>query len=158
MKNIFLLVVIFLTACSHSAVKKDLSINELSIVMAYGTVKELNNIDPDIEKDLLIRLYQSPIFGESCFIETHGVCRNNYYISVSTFDEFPQSNVFKLKMVGEVTEIRWLQENKNDYVEIEFTINQYTKEALDNNSSLVNVQSKILVKLKPSSLVEIVEQ
>jgi hypothetical protein len=124
--------------------------------MAYGTMKELNNIDPDIEKDLLVRMYQVPILGESCFIETHGVCRNNYYLSVSTFDEFPESNVFKMNIVGEVTEIHWFRENKHDYVEIGFTLNKYTKEALENNNSLVNVQSEVLVKLEPSSYVEII--
>ncbi len=156
MKKLFFLVVILLAACSHNTAKKDLDINELSILMAYGTMKELNDIDPDIEKDLLIRLYQSPILGESCFIETHGVCRNNYYLSVSTFDEFPESNVFRLRMVGEITEIHWVQESKYDYVEIEFTLNSYTKEALTNNKSLVNVRKKVLVKLEPNSLVEIV--
>lgn len=156
MKKLFFLVLILLTACSHSTVKNDLDINELSIAMAYGTMKELNEIDPDIEKDLLVRLYQNPIFGENCFIETHGVCQNNYYLSVSTFDEFPESNVFRLKMVGEVTGIHWVQDNKYDYVEIEFTLNKYTKEALANNNALVNVQTKVLVKLKPSSLIEIV--
>ncbi len=158
MKHLFLFVVIFITACSHNGTKKSFGINDLSIVMAYGSVKELNDINPDIEKDLLIRLYQSPILGENCFTETHGVCRNNYYISVSTFDEFPQSNVFKLKMVGEVTGIRWLQEDKYDYVEIEFTINQHTKEALSNNPSLVNVETKVLIELEPNNLVEIARQ
>lgn len=157
MKILLFTTMIFLSACSNNTVKHDLDINELSSVMAYGAMKELNNIDPDIEKDLLVRLYQSPILGESCFIETHGVCRYNYYVSVSTFDEFPESNIFRLKMVGEITEIHWVKENKYDYVEIEFILNTYTKEALANNTSLVNSQTKVLVKLEPSSIVEVVE-
>ncbi len=123
--------------------------------MAYGSMKELNNIDPNMEKDLLIRLYQIPIMGERCFVETHGVCQNSYYISVSTFDEFPETNVFKLNMAGDVSRIQWLQENQYDYVEIEFTLNKYTKEAMANNNSLVNTQSKVLVKLTPISHIEI---
>ncbi len=161
MKKLFFLMVILLTGCGHivvkSAVKKDLSVSELSATMAYGIMKELNNLDPDIEKDLLVRLYQSPIFGESCFIETQGVCRNNYYLAVSTFDEFPESTVFKLKMVGEVIEIQWVRESKYDYVEIEFTLNSYTKEALTNNKSLVKAQKKILLKLQPDNFVEFVK-
>lgn len=157
MKILLFTTMIFLVACSNTAVKHDLDINELSTVMAYGTMKELNDLDPDIEKDLLVRLYQSPILGENCFIETHGVCRYNYYISVSTFDEFPESNIFRLKMIGEVTETHWMKENKYDYVEIVFTLNTYTKEALENNTSLVNSQTKMLVKLEPRSIIEVIK-
>lgn len=154
MNKLFLLVAIFFTACTDGSIRKNFDSHDLSRVMAYGSVKELNAINPEIEKDLLIRLYQSPIFGESCFIETHAVCRYNYYLSVSTFDEFPQSNVFKLKMVGKVTDIHWLKETKYDYVEIEFTINQYTKEALVNNPALVNTSTSVLIKVDPNRLIE----
>ena len=96
MKKLFFLAGLLLTACSHSVVKYNVDVNELSTAMAYGTIKDLNDIDHKIEKDLLVRLYQVPILGEECFVETHGICRNNYYISVSTYDEYPETNVFKL--------------------------------------------------------------
>ena len=156
MKKLFFLLVLLMTSCSHSGTKNNFGINELIHAMAYGDIKELNGIDKNIEKDLLVRLYQVPVFGEDCFVETEGVCRNNYYISVSTFDEYPETNVFKLSMIGEVIETRWLQESEHDYAEIEFTFNKYTKEAIENNKTLVNIQSKILLKLKPSSHVEVV--
>ncbi len=156
MKALFFLVVTLLTACSYGAVKSNPDIKELNAAMAYGSMKELNNIDPNMEKDLLVRLYQVPIMGERCFVETHGVCQNSYYISVSTFDEFPETNVFKLNMAGDVSRIQWLQENQYDYVEIEFTLSKYTKEAMANNDSLINTQSKVLVKLTPINHIEII--
>jgi len=156
MKKLFVLAALLLTACSHSPVRNNVDINELNAVMAYGTSNDLNKINPEIAKDLLVRLYQLPILGEECFVETHGICRNNYYITVSTFDEYPEINVFKLNMVGEITEIHWIQENEYDYVEIEFSLNKYTKDALANNDDLINVHSKVLVKLNPRNHVEII--
>ncbi len=125
--------------------------------MAYGTMKELNNINPDIEKDLFVRLYESPILGENCFIETHGICRNSYYFSVSTFGELPESNLFKLSMSGEITKIQWIKNSKYDYAEIEFILNSYTKAALANNKSLVNIQKKVQIKMEPDNFREIIK-
>jgi len=155
MKTLFFLTMIMIASCSHIPAKNNLNINELKVAMSYGTMRQLNDIDPDIEKDLLVRLYQVPIMDGNCFIETHGICQNKYYLSVSTFDEFPETNIFRLNMVGEVSGVHWLQEDITDHVKIEFTFNKYTKEALKNNRSLVNFQSKILVELDPNTLEEI---
>ncbi len=89
MKTLFFLTMIMIASCSHIPAKNDLNINELKAAMSYGTMRQLNDIDPDIEKDLLVRLYQVPMMDRNCFIETHGTCQNKYYLSVSTFDEFP---------------------------------------------------------------------
>lgn len=156
-KLFFLFLVLSISACSHADNKNRIDFSELVRAMAYGSVKELNEIDKNLEKDLLVRLYQVPVFGEDCFVETEGVCQNGYYVSVSTFDEQPETNLFKLNMMGEVVDIRWLTEDQSDYAEIEFTLNKYTKEAVENNKSLVNLKSTILLKLSVMSHEELVK-
>jgi len=46
----------------------------LKNAIAFGVMKELNDIDPKQDKDLLVRLYQAPMMNQDCFIETRGVC------------------------------------------------------------------------------------
>jgi hypothetical protein len=122
--------------------------------MAIGSMKELNQLDMEKDKDLLVRLYQVPVLGETCFIETHGICRYKYLISVSTFDEYPEINVFELSARGEVTNISWLPENTLDYVEMELAFNTYTQDALKNNTALENKIYKVLLKIDPKKVVE----
>lgn len=126
----------------------------LKTAMAYGKMSELNNSNRSA--DLLVRLYQVPVMDGSCFVETHGVCRYRYYVTVSTFDEQPETNVFKLSHEGEVTGVAWQTEDKPDYVEIELALGQYTQAALKNNPALKNTTSKLLLKLSPRAMEEIV--
>jgi len=77
-----------------------------------------------------------------------------HYISVSTFDETPEVNAFELSILGEVARVFWLEENVQDYVKLELTVNKYTKEALDNNISLENRVVKALLKLSAKKLIE----
>jgi len=155
MKILWLLLMLSLMACGTKTTDTVLDLKE---AMAFGSMKELNNINPEQEKDLLVRLYQVPVLGENCFMETHGICRYKYYISVSTFDEYPETNIFKLSNRGEVTSVKWLAENKIDYVEIELSLNKYTKEALANNSSLENKVVSVNLKIDPKKLIEIPQQ
>ncbi len=126
----------------------------LEKAIAYGSIQELNNINPKVEKNLLVRLYESPIYSENCFKETHGICHYRYFLSVSTFDEYPEVNIYNIKQVGEISEIKWLNKQSSDYAEIKFTFNKYTKAALNNNSSLKNKIEDILVKLTPIKYIE----
>jgi hypothetical protein len=142
---------LLLGGCSTNAIK---IAPDLKNAIAFGAMTELNDIDPKQEKDLLVRLYQAPVMNQDCFVETHGVCQYKYFISVSTFDETPEVNVFKLSNLGEITKVSWLPENILDYVELELTINKYTKEALDNNVTLENRPIKVLLKLSTKKLIE----
>lgn len=151
MKILFPLLMLLLGGCEAGAA--DIT-PDLKDVMAFGSMRELNGIDPKKQKDLLVRLYQIPAAGENCLMETHGACRYQYYVSVSTFDEQPETNVFKLSNKGEVTNIAWLTENKLDYVEIELSLNKHTKEALKNNAALENKAVKVLLKIDPKKLIE----
>ncbi|MCP4487239.1 MAG: hypothetical protein GY820_07965 [Gammaproteobacteria bacterium] len=64
--KVFLLVsILLLSAC------KTIS-NELQSAVAFGVIEELNKLDPDIEKQLLLRLYRAPVYVEACFKETCG--------------------------------------------------------------------------------------
>ena len=144
MKNIIILFVLFLTACNKSELPQD-----IREILAFGTMTELNKVDPEIEKDLLVRLYKLPKFEENCFVETHGICKYQYYLSVSTFDEYPDTNVYKLSHTGEISSITWIKESKSDYVEIELTFETYSKQALSNNKLLKNTPFKVKLKVDP---------
>lgn len=127
---------------------------ELGNALAFGAIRDLNDLSPEIEKDVYVRLFESPVHQDGCFIETHGVCQYKYFLSVATFDEYPETNVYELKTLGEIAEINWRKENKLDYAEIGFVFNTYTKEALENNSALQNVPKEVLVKISPTSIAE----
>lgn len=152
---LFFIITLSLGACTVKPVQVS---PDLKYVMALGIITELNNINPKQDKDLLVRLYQVPLMDQNCFIETHGICQYKYYISVSTFDEYPEINVFELSSFGEITNVSWVFENKLDYVELVFTLNKYTKEALNNNPSLEKDTLKILIQLDPKNLIEKIQQ
>lgn len=141
-----------LTACDKGA--RELSA-DLKASMAYGTMLDVNNSHPNKDADLLVRLYQAPVTDGSCFVETHGVCRYRYYVTVSTFDEQPEVNVFRLAHEGEVTGVTWQAEDRMDYVEIELSLSQYTRTALMNNKALKSTTSKVLLKLSPKEMQEV---
>jgi len=115
--------------------------------MAYGTVIELNNQDKNIEKELFIRLYQTPATHRDCVTEIHRICQYQYHISVSTFDEYPETNVFELALRGEIINTTWLVVDTHDYAEIEVTYNKFTQKALESDQSLTNVATTKTLKI-----------
>lgn len=109
---------------------------DIKHVMAYGTMSELNTFNRGNQADLLVRLFGLPTEDQSCFVETHGVCRNRYYVTVAPFGEEPEGNVFRLSYEGEVTGVAWQAEDRPDYAEIELALNQYTDAAFGSSSVL----------------------
>ncbi|NOY72591.1 MAG: hypothetical protein GXP14_09485 [Gammaproteobacteria bacterium] len=93
-----------------------------------------------------------PIYKNDCFVETHGICQNQYYITVSTYDEYPETNIFKLKYKGVLVDLYWMEDNKVDYVKLMLVLNKYTDDATKNNNSLTNNQIKVLVELTPKNI------
>lgn len=154
MMRFYVLSIAFITGCrvGDGDIPPD-----IKHVMAYGTLSELNKLNRGSDADLLVRLYQLPTEDQSCFVETHGVCRYRYYVIVSTFDEQPETNVFKLSHQGEVTGVVWKAEDRPDYAEIELSLNQYTGAALKNNKALKNSTTKLLLKLSPNKMEEVVQ-
>ncbi len=154
MKKVFLSLALILCATQVQASNTPITSEEFKKVLVYGTFQELNNLSPKVEKTLLLRLYMLPVPGGTCFHETEVVCQKQYLLSVSTFDEQPEVNVFKLKVVGEISQIEWLQISQADYAELVLQVNQYTQEALANNANLKNKVSKVILKVRPKKLVE----
>lgn len=130
----------------------------LSKVLALGKLIEANAKTATHEVDLIVRLYEMPIFENDCFIETHGICQNQYYVAVSTYDEYPETNVFKLNHRGVLVDFHWVEDSQTDYVKLMLVMNKYTTEALENNKNLVNVQSNISVELTPNTISQIIEK
>ncbi len=147
MRSAWLLCVFFLTSCAtHDG--------DLWRAISYGEISEVNGYSSEIEKSLYVRMYQAPIYNEDCFVETHGICKYKYYLSVSTFDEYPEVNLFELRHQGEVVDIRWLENKDVDSATIEFRMSKYTKEALQNNSALAVEVDVFQVVLTPHSMDE----
>lgn len=127
---------------------------ELQNAIAYGEIQELNEFSPDIDKQLFIRLYQAPEYKENCFKETHGVCQYKYFLSVSTFDEYPQTNIYTLKTIGEVVDVKWSFAKAVDTALIDITMSKYTAEALKNNKGLVNTKTLVHLVITPARMSE----
>jgi len=149
MKFIILGISLLLFGCTNSSTQNTPSLKD---AMAYGVVTELNNQDENIEKELFIRLYQTPS-DSSCLTEIHSVCQYKYHMSVSTFDEYPEANVFELAIRGEIIDTTWLAVDTHDYAEIEVTYNKFTNEALENDKSLTNVTTTKTLKIDVRSIV-----
>ncbi|MBB5321629.1 hypothetical protein [Marinobacter oulmenensis] len=147
MRLLLFFVITLLTSCvSYNS--------EFSKAASYGQIQELNSFSPDIDKSLFIRLYQSPVYGEDCFVETHGVCQYQYFLTVSTYDEYPEINRYELAKKGEITNIEWVPDDRMDSATIEFQFRKYTEEALANNASLSADPQTYRVKITPSDIEE----
>jgi hypothetical protein len=149
MRFFILLVIIITSGCASLD-------NDLQNALAFGDIKELNEYSVEIDKQLLIRLYSSPIHKENCFLETHGTCKYKYFISVSTFDEYPETNIYKLQNEGEITDINWIDTSDIDSAELNLVFNQFSVAALKNNNTLINHQKIVHIKANSSDISETV--
>jgi hypothetical protein len=154
---LFVFLTMFLTACISSPVKEFDDIN-FSEILALGKVIEANKTRAEHEIDLIVRLYEVPIFENDCFVETHGICQNQYYVAVSTYDEYPKTNIFKITQKGVLSNFEWVKDEKVDFVKLALKMDKYSKEAINNNPSLLNVSSVILIELTPKSIHESTEK
>jgi len=136
-------IILQLSGCTYSSAESTLSLKN---VMAYGVITELNNQDENIEKALFIRLYQTPS-NTSCLTEIHSVCQYQYHMSVSTFDKYPEADVFELAIRGEIIDTTWLAVDTHDYAEIEVTYNKFTHDALQRDKSLINITTTKTLKI-----------
>lgn len=145
MKVILILSLTLLVSCSAMD-------RELQSAISYGEIVELNKYSENISKQLIVRLFSSPIYKEGCFKETHGVCQYQYFLSVSTFDEYPETNIYRLTEVGELKGAKWLDSAATDTAVIEFEFEKYTKMALRNNPDLASESFLLKVGLSPKSI------
>jgi hypothetical protein len=149
MRVLSIIFVLFLSACSTTD-----NNNQLKEAMAYGTLIELNKFDEHIQKEMLIRLYEVPNNSSNCFVESHGVCKYEYFLSVSTFDEYPEVGVFKLSVSGKILNTEWVVVEQPDYAEIVVTYSEYTNEAYENNKTLKKKVLKTELKISLDGIVE----
>jgi len=126
----------------------------LEAAIAYGEINELNEYSENIDKQLFVRLLRAPITENQCFVETEGVCQFRYFLSVSTFDEQPETRVFTLLLKGEVVDTQWLASPEIDTATIIFTVNQYSTYAVANNPGLIQNQKNVKVQVNLKSLTE----
>ena len=93
-----------MSALSASCMALD---SDLKNAISFGEIKYLDKYSPEVEKQLYLRLFQSPVYIKNCFEETHGICFYKYYLSVSTYDEYPETNIYELKSQGEIKNIKY---------------------------------------------------
>jgi len=144
-----LLLTILLFAGSCTAINED-----LQRALSYGKITEANEYSPQIEKKLYIRLYQAPVYGVKCFEETHGVCRYRDFMTLATYDEYPETGIFPLKLTGEIKNIEWRHSKEIDSAVLYLTVHAYTAEALENNPDLQDTVSIVRIKASPASIEE----
>lgn len=154
MRRLFPAAALLLTCGIAHADDTDITPKRLHQAMAYGEVTHLNDIETAFDKDLLVRLYEVPRFDGNCFKETHGVCQNTYYVSVSTFDEYPQANVFKLDNRGDVTDVKWIETDQYEHAKIKLRMTRYTKAARQNNTALADTNKTVTLELTPQKVTE----
>ena len=148
MKYLFFLSIIFFSACS--------TINsDLKYAMSFGEIIDLNEYSNNIEKQLFVRLYRSPIYNDNCFDGISGVCQYKYFVSVSTFDEYPDTAIYALSVHGEMLDIKWFEATKIDSAVIEFKINTFTKNALDNNPDLKSDVVLLRIEVSPNDIIQL---
>jgi hypothetical protein len=88
--------------------------------MAYGEVSLLNEIQSDGEKQLYIKLYKTPKHNIACSGETENICRFQYTLSVASFDEHPEVNVYQLEP-DFIENISWGTTDKIDTAILHFS-------------------------------------
>ena len=145
---------LLLAGCTHLSLPAAIAPDDLKAALAYGQRIDLDTLDPAVDKNLSLRLYAVPQPGGDCFVETHGVCANTYYLSVSTFDEYPVANVFRLTHGGEVRDIRWREDATVDQATVEVTMDRYTAAARRNNPALPYARHTLVLTVTPVALVE----
>ncbi len=127
----------------------------LQNAIAYGSITEVNDSTNDMNKELLVRLYQSPIENNDCYIETEGVCQYQFFLSVSTFDEKPETAIYPLNFTGEVQNIEWIESQAVDVAVLDFTVQTYTSNAVMINSNLEQSSRILRIKVSPHSIEEV---
>jgi len=142
---------LFLCASCSNAKGIDL---ELQKAISFGPIQDLNEYSDEIDKQLFIRLFRAPIYVQDCFLETNGICQYKYFLSVSSFDEQPETNIYSLKVVGEITNISWSATDEIDTAVINLTVNKYTSAALKNNKDLKNELKNINLVITPKEIIE----
>lgn len=153
MKLKLLFLALVLTGCSaNQPTATNIIDAPIQNAIAYGELQQLNELSPNVDKPLLLRLWRAPTDNHTCFVETEGVCQYQYFLSVASFDEQPETNVFALEPVGEIEQIGWLDSTAEDTAVLEIQMQDYTKMAASNNSALEVKPMQFTLTVTPKSI------
>jgi hypothetical protein len=126
--------------------------------LAYGTVIELNQYGLGQEKSLLLRLFGTRDQNEECGLETSGVCKNQYLLTSSTFDEMPETQAYSLRAKGEFVKAKWINQNSDsagpDQAELTLTFREYSQSATGTNNKLARKIFRVKVKVTQDGIEE----
>lgn len=154
-KIIFTYWLFTLYSCASYSDEQVVKINEplLVKILALSEVMDLNQLQKDVEKNLLVKVYKLPGSEENdCFPELHGICKYKYYLATSQLDDSPIINAYYLGELGEITAYTWAATNEIDTATINIRASKYTREALDYNRSLKNVETSYKLIAKPDQI------
>ncbi len=156
MKKLIYTILLLSISCSSSSniLVQKIQDPVLAELLIFSELKDLNNLQPNIEKNLWVKVYKLPnTKPNKCFPESHGICSYKYYLATSQLDDSPTINAYYLGVLGEIIEYKWNQTSSIDKAIINIKTNKYSKEALTYNKSLVNVTINYQIIATPNSLV-----
>ena len=141
---ISLLTAVFLSFTPHSSFAAEPEPTAIHNSMAYGKLIELNKFSPQVEKPLLLRLYETPKTDENCGLESGAVCKYQYVLTVATFDEYPEVKIQRINLVGEFIQAEWIAKpQKADKALIRITYAAFTSTARKVNPKLKNQKKTV---------------
>lgn len=156
MKKLIYSILLLSISCSSSSniLIEKIKSPMLAELLIFSELKDLNKIQPNIEKNLWVKVYKLPnTETNNCFPESHGICNYKYYLATSQLDDSPIISAYYLGELGEIIEYKWSQTNTIDEAVINIKTNKYSKEALNYNKSLVNVTINYQIIATPNNLV-----
>lgn len=154
-KHIFFILLLTISCSSNSQViVKKIDDPILAELLIFSELKDLNKLQPNIEKNLWVKVYKLPnTENNKCFPESHGICSYKYYLATSQLDDSPITNAYYLGVLGEIFEYKWNYTEAIDKAIINIETNKYSKEALNYNKSLVNIITSYQIIATPNNLV-----
>ena len=155
MKKLLYSILLLSISCSSNSdiLVKKIKDPTLAELLIYSNLKDLNKLQPNIEKNLWVKVYKLPNTEfNKCFPESHGICSYKYYIATSQLDDSPIINAYYLGSLGEVIDYKWNKSKTIDKAVINIKASKYSKEALNYNKSLVNVIVNYKIIATPNNL------
>lgn len=77
-----------------------------------------------------------------------------YFLSVSTFDEYPETNIHRLKTKGVIVNLNWENDTAVDSAKLNLVFNKYTSEVLKSNNLLQNKEEIVTITVTSSRISE----
>ncbi len=123
-------------------------------ILASSNLTILNTLQKNIEKNLLVKVYEVPSTQENkCFPESHGICKYKYYLATSQLDDSPILNAYYLGEFGGIVEFKWKKTNEVDTAIIYIRVNKFSQTALKYNKSLINIEKTYKIIVKPNEVI-----